>query len=161
MNYSQRKEKILQYIKTYGEISNSEAQAITSAHRNTITGDFQKLVSEKILNISGKGKGAKYTRLDLIIFSQATLTSVFSKKNNTQFNQFFNKVTRPKSFFNKTFDKDIVTFYTRSVFNNSEVDRVEELSGCKVKNIEVDFVDGHYTAYASIDENKKGFFYQQ
>ena len=55
----------------------------------------------------------------------------------------------------KIFDKDIITIYTRSVFNNSEVDRVEEDSGNKVKYIEVDYVDEKYIGYALIDENKK------
>ncbi len=137
MNYSKRKEKILQYIKTYGEISNSEAQAITSAHRNTISGDFKRLVSEKILNISGKGKGAKYTRLDLIIFSQATLDSVFSKKNDTQFNLFFNKVKRPKSFFNKTFDNAINTDFTFSKEVCSYFEQMKEKIQIKEKELSI------------------------
>jgi len=61
----------------------------------------------------------------------------------------------------KIFDKDIKTIYTRSVFNNSEIDRVEEMSGQKVKYIEIDYVDEKYIGYALIDENQKALRREQ
>jgi len=105
MDYLERETKILTYIKGYGEISNSEAQALTGAHRNTISGDFKKLLKEKKLVVSGTGKGTKYTAHDNIIFDKNSLISILPKKDELKFNQFFARKNRPKSFFNKTFDK--------------------------------------------------------
>ncbi len=44
MDFTERKHKIIEYIKIYGSISNTEAQSITN--------DFQKLTTNKILPIS-------------------------------------------------------------------------------------------------------------
>ncbi len=112
MDFQQRKKKIIEYIKAYGEISNSEAQAITNAHRNTISGDFKKLIQENILIMSGTGKGTQYTTFDNVIFNEITLESIFSKSDDKRFNKFFGTKKRPKSFFNKTFNKALTANFS-------------------------------------------------
>jgi len=57
MTFDERKEKIINYLKAYGSITNNDAKALTYAHRNTISSDFKKLLELGILASSGKGKG--------------------------------------------------------------------------------------------------------
>lgn len=101
MNFDERKLKILQFVKTYGEITNSDAQALNSVHRNTATSDLKKLVEEKVLIAYGSNKGSSYRLLETLIFSPKDLESVFSKKEHSALEKYFKTHDRKKVFFNK------------------------------------------------------------
>ena len=126
MDFIQRKKKILDYIKAYGEISNSEAQSLTGSHRNTISGDFKKLVDENIIIMSGTGKGARYKIIENIIFIDSDFEMVFSKIENKLFKNFFSAKKRQKSFFNKTFSKALITDFS---FPDKISNRFTEMQG--------------------------------
>ncbi len=102
MNFDERKVKILQFVKTYGQITNSDVQALNNVHRNTATADLKKLVEEKILVSYGTNKGAVYKLIENLIFSFEDLESVFPKKEHTSLEKYFKTQNRKKVFFNKT-----------------------------------------------------------
>ncbi len=101
MAFDERKLKILQFVKTYGQITNSDAQALNGVHRNTATSDLKKLVEEKTLLSYGSNKGSSYRLLETLIFSPKDLESVFSKKEHTTLEKYFKTHDRKKVFFNK------------------------------------------------------------
>jgi Fic family protein len=114
MDFEDRKRKILAYIETYSQISNNEAQAITGAHRNTISKDFSQLVEENILDKSGSGKGAKYTATANVIFDEIAVNVVFPKESERKLDKFFSQKRRSKSFFNRTLEKALSANFSYS-----------------------------------------------
>ena len=102
MDLGQRRQKITEYLKTYGSISNTEAQALTNAHRNTISGDFKKLIGDGILIRIGEKKGTRYQLIEGTIFLPEHIESVFIEANRQSLERYFKKREHKKVFFNKT-----------------------------------------------------------
>ena len=108
-----------------------------------------------------------YKRLDLSIkmfnktYSYTGIRLNLTKRAKTHIVEESYVSAKGARFLVKAFEKEVVTIYKRSVFNNSEIDRVEDESGYKVKQIKIDFVDGKYKAYAHIDEDKKALRKEQ
>ncbi|MBF0316449.1 MAG: Fic family protein [Oligoflexia bacterium] len=114
MDFNERKQKIIAYLKIYGTVSSSEAQALTNAHRNTISSDLKKLIEEKVVNTIGNGKGTKYQLLENLIFSNENITSLFPNKERRKFEQYFKSSNRKKSFFNITAESALNADFTYS-----------------------------------------------
>ncbi|MBF0363110.1 MAG: Fic family protein [Oligoflexia bacterium] len=130
MEFNERKQKIINYLKTYGLISNNEAQSLTNAHRNTTASDFKKLTEEKILISIGKGKGTKYQLSENLIFSNEDIISIFENKEKRKLEQYFKNRNRKKIFFNTTSDAAINANFTFSDIITDKFaklkDRIEE-----------------------------------
>lgn len=105
MKYSERKEKIIRFIKVYGEITNNDAQSITNSHRNTATNDLKRLVDEGLLQVSGTGKGTIYQLFEDLIFHNDEIEKVFVKKEKMALENYFKVKDRKKVFFNKSSKK--------------------------------------------------------
>ncbi len=124
MNYTERKTKIINYLKSYESISNLEAQGLTNAHRNTITSDFQKLLKEGYTQKTGQGKGARYVLEEAVLFPEKLLTSIWNKKDHRTLEKYFSKQNRKKIFFNTTVDKALDSLFsftqeTEDIFEKS------------------------------------------
>jgi Fic family protein len=104
-----RKQKILEYLKSYGAITSQEAQALTEAHRNTALKDFNALIKEGQLVVAGEGKGAKYKLKEAIIFPESTLRNLFPSKDQRAVDNYLKRLKRPAVFFSKTFDQALNT----------------------------------------------------
>ena len=99
MTFDERKAKILQFVKAYGAITNSDVQALNNVHRNTASGDLRRLVEENILISIGSKKGASYKLFESIIFSSQDLDSIFPSKEHASLEKYFRIHDRKKSFF--------------------------------------------------------------
>ncbi|MFH1428978.1 MAG: hypothetical protein ABIH39_04460, partial [Candidatus Margulisiibacteriota bacterium] len=105
MNYDQRKEIILKYLKTYSSISNREAQALTGAHRNTISKDLSKMITEEVIRSSGTGKGTTYYLSEEVIFTDTLLADLCTRSQQEKIGKYLKPANRQKTFFNSTLVK--------------------------------------------------------
>jgi len=101
MTFEERKEKIIQFIKTYGEISSADVQALTDVHRNTASGDLKQLVADGTLLCLGSKKGSSYRLFEETIFPPLAIEKIFPKKSLHELSSFFKVENRKKIFFNK------------------------------------------------------------
>ncbi|MEO0474294.1 MAG: Fic family protein, partial [Bacteroidota bacterium] len=53
--------QIIDFVRAHGRITMADAVAITNANRNTLKDHFKKLLSQNMLTLHGKGRGAWYT----------------------------------------------------------------------------------------------------
>ena len=123
---NERKVQILEYLKVYGSITNSEARKLTSAHRNTIVADFQQLTAEKLILSDGVGKGTSYRLVEAELFLPDQLTQ---HPLPPKFTNFF-KPNRKKVFFLETFQQALAADFSftseiDSIFNDS-LERITE-----------------------------------
>ena len=104
MNYLERREKIINYLKAYESISNQEAQGLTGAHRNTVTADFRNLLEENVIQRFGSGKGSRYVLAESVLFAEEFVSRIWNKKNQQALEKYFSREKRKKVFFDKTVD---------------------------------------------------------
>jgi len=117
---NEREIQILEYLKVYGCITNSEARKLTGAHRNTIVADFQQLTTQKLILSNGIGKGTSYRLLEAELFLPEQLDQ---HPLPPKFAQFF-KPNRKKVFFVETFQQALDADFTFNaeielIFQNS------------------------------------------
>ena len=124
MEFNERIEKILQFIKAYGEITNRDAQSLTNSHRNTATNDLTRLVEEGVLEIAGTGKGTIYKLVEDLIFPTREIEAIFPKKEVKELDRYFKTKDRKKVFFNKNSDKALESDFS---FSPSILEKFEDL----------------------------------
>ena len=105
MDYAARKQKIIEYLKLYGVITNKEVQALTGCHRNTVSSDFKLLINEGVLEAQGGKKGTVYRLLEDQIFSSAMIRSIVSDADKRGLDRYLATTSRKKIFFNQTFER--------------------------------------------------------
>jgi len=130
MNLDQRLQKITEYLKIYGSISNTEAQGLTNAHRNTISGDFKKLIRSSILTRTGEKKGTRYQLIETTIFLPEHIEPIFIEGDRQNLERYFKKRERKKVFFNRTSNRALHADFSFakdvSILLNDLKNRVEE-----------------------------------
>ncbi len=94
-----RQQKLLDYLRLYGSISNSEAQSITGAHRNTISLDFKKLLQEGVLYSEGTKKSTRYFLKSEKLFPAAFVSKL---RKLPTIHAYFNANNQKKVFFVQT-----------------------------------------------------------
>lgn len=94
-----RHQQIINYLKTYGSITNSEARAITGAHRNTISQDFKNLLSQGTLFTEGAKKSTRYRLVSSTLFPPE---QVRQYRNLSQIKKYFESKRKQKIFFIQT-----------------------------------------------------------
>lgn len=104
MNFQDRKAKIINYIKVIGRITSGDVQKITSAHRNTALKDLRQLLDEKIVQSFGEGRGTYYQLVAEVAFEPKDIQNLWTKKQNTNLNNYFKKTKRPSVFFDRAKD---------------------------------------------------------
>ena len=108
MEYIERKNKILQFIRAYVAITSSDAQSLTSSHRNTSTHDLKRLVEEGIFVVHGTGKGTTYRLVEDLVFPSSEIEALFPRKEKNLLDIYFKTQARKKVFFNKTAEKALL-----------------------------------------------------
>ncbi len=109
MNYLERREKIINYLKVYESISNQEAQGLTGTHRNTVTADFRNLLEENVIQRFGSGKGSRYVLAESVLFAEEFVSRIWTPKHQQTLEKYFSQEKRKKVFFDKTVDKALDT----------------------------------------------------
>ncbi|OFZ27909.1 MAG: hypothetical protein A2381_07910 [Bdellovibrionales bacterium RIFOXYB1_FULL_37_110] len=135
MEFNERKVKIIQFLKTYGAISNNDAQSINNVHRNTATNDLHRLVEEGQLFANGAKKGTSYQFVEELIFTSAEIESVFPKKEKNELDKYFKVHDRKKVFFNKVSEKALKADFSYSMDVLQAFDRMKKLIEEKRKNL--------------------------
>ena len=97
-----RQQKLLDYLRLYGSISNSEAQSITGAHRNTISLDFKRLLQEGVLYSEGTKKSTRYFLKSEKIFPAALVSKL---RKLPTIHAYFNANNQKKVFFVQTHEQ--------------------------------------------------------
>lgn len=101
MEETERTKKIIQFIRTYGVITNNDVQSLTSVHRNTATIYLKQLVQDGIILAEGRGKGTIYRLIEDLIFLSSEIETVFPKNKKKQLESYFKTSKRKRVFFNK------------------------------------------------------------
>lgn len=104
-----RQKKLLEYLQTYGSISNSEARAITGAHRNTISLDLASLQKQGILYSQGTKKSTHYLLASDTLFPSANVNSF---RDLAAITRHFKLQNPTKVFFVRTYEKAINTNFS-------------------------------------------------
>ena len=129
MDLEHRHRKIIEFVDTYGSITNSNAQSITGAHRNTISSDLRILVDKNILRSSGQGKGTIYSLVENLMFSDEVIEPIFNRKDKRALNTYLHNPNRKKVFFHSTMGKAIKADFSYS----DEVNKTIEIMRTKIQ----------------------------
>ena len=134
MNFETRKNKIIEFLKTYGRITSRDVQGLTGGHRNTALQDLKKLEEAKMIQAFGVGKGTYYQLVQQIIFEPAVILKIFEKKQKEKLEKYFKQAGRRPVFFDRVKDLALqADFSVPDLFNqkinvfNSRVNDTKKL----------------------------------
>lgn len=101
MNFDTRQNKITNYLREFGRITNQELQALAGVHRNTALNDLKQMKQARILQAFGKGKGRYYRLTEHLLFSTPAIEKLFRKNDRTRVNRYFRKARLKPVFFDR------------------------------------------------------------